>query len=126
MENNGKHCLSDNKLSNSMIIPAPLLRYFSFLLSKVTNKKNCYFLAQGHGPLFEKKSLEWFLPRLVGISLVVVEQIFTTCQRNFVIMSLTLHSNKLETPSLKNSFSNLFSLLDDNLFTTYNIIFSML
>ena len=72
MENNGKLAYLITSLSNTIIIPAPRLRYSSFLLSKVTNKKFVISL-QGYGSLFEKKSKEWFEPRLVGIGPEVLE-----------------------------------------------------
>ena len=96
-------------LSNTMIIPAPRVRYFSFLLSKVTNKKFVISLHKDMA-LYLKKNLksglsqdwlelvQWFWNEFLQL----VNAFF------IAIMSMTIHSNKLETPSPKNSFSKFF------------------
>ena len=109
MENNGKNCLSDNKFEQYYNYTRTSPQIFFIFVIKGNQQKICYFLAQGYGSLLKKNlksglSQDWLeLVRWFWNEFLQLVNAFF-----IAIMSMTLHSNKLETSSPKNSFSKFF------------------
>ena len=115
-------------LSNTMIIPAPRVRYFSFLLSKVTNKKIDISLHNDLALFLKKKNVknglsqdwlelvQWFWNEFLQL----VNAFF------IAIMSMTIHSKKILKPlHPRILFQSFFKLFGNDLITTYIVNISM-
>ena len=73
MENNRKHCLSDNKFEQYYDYTSTSAQILFIFVIKGNQQKICYFLAKDMALNLKKNLMSGFEPRLVGIDLVVLE-----------------------------------------------------